>query len=269
MEINKINLKKYWQVFCLYRRLRFLRMLEYRTDTSFWLVVNVMWTIFQLFFMHAIVKVTGNIQGWGYYEMMLLFGIFNIMDFFTWGVFDGNMRLYTTAVYSGELSNYLTKPIDLQFTLMTQYNNFHNLFRSLLGVIMVAVASVNLGLTFSIFNLAYCLIAIACSILFLYSLWFMISTLSFWIEHFESSHFLLPNLRALWQFPRSFYSGSAAIVLNVIAPFGMITSLPAEALLGRASWINLGYFCIYTAVALYLSRRLLKFGLKKYQSAGG
>jgi len=259
------KLIKYWQIFWHMRRLHAMRMLEYRADFIFWLLISFMWTIFNFFFFAAIVNVTGVIAGWSTAEMYLLMAVFTILDSFIWSFFYNNMLQYTNDVFNGEFNKVLLKPIDSQFWLMTQNNNYANLLRFATGVGMLFWALRELELQPSILDFGLFLLLLSFSALFIYAVWFIISTLSFWVDKLDNINEIVPNVRRSFQVPHQVYTGIASTLFTVILPLGLVSSLPSEILLGRvSSWSTIFYFMTFTLITVLISRWFFNLSIKKY-----
>lgn len=262
------TIQKYWRLFWYMRKLHAMRMMEYRADFFFWLFVSTMWSIFNVFFFTIITTVSGNIAGWSLYEMYLIMGVFNLIDAFIWSFFYNNMLEYTNGIFSGELNKVLLKPINTQFWLMTQNNNYANILRFILGLAVTIWAAQQLQLQPSVWQIALFTVMLSISICFVYFLWFIVSTLSFWVEKLDNINEIVPNVRRTFQVPHQVYTGLASTVLTVILPLGLLSSVPSEILIGRvSSWQTVGYLALFTMGLILVSHLFLKLSIKKYSGA--
>lgn len=258
------RLSTHWQIFWLLRQMHLQRSFEYRANFWFWAGVSLMWTVFNFFFFDLIVGVSGTIGGWSRYEMYVLLSIFTMLDAVVWSFFYNNMATYTQSIFSGELSQVLTKPINPQFMIMIQNNNYTNIFRFVLGAGMLGWSLHQLRLDITLGQVIGFVIAFSCSLLFTYAVWFTLSTLAFWVDKLDNINEILPAARRLWEVPRSIYTGVLSTVLTVLIPLGLVSSLPAELLLGKSGWQWLSYFALATLIALWLSHQFFQFSIKKF-----
>lgn len=262
------TLRKYWRLFWYMRKLHAMRMMEYRANFFFWLFISTMWTIFNMFFFTIITNVSGAIAGWSLTEMYLIMGVFNIIDAFVWSFFYNNMMEYTNGIFSGDLNKVLVKPLNPQFWLMTQNNNYANIFRFFLGFGITLWAANRLQLHPSLPQVALFIFMILVSISFIYFLWFIVSTCSFWVEKLDNINEIVPNIRRTFQVPHQVYTGLASTVLTVILPLGLLTSVPSEILLGRvSSWLIVLYLGLFTLGLAVLSHIFFRYSIKKYSGA--
>lgn len=260
--------QSYWRVFWQFRKIQLMRLFEYRGNFFFWTLISIVWTLFNLFFFSLIIRAGGGIGGWNPQEIYLLLGIFTIIDSFTWSFFYHNMVLYTQAIYQGKLSQLLTKPIDTQFLLMVQSNSYTNAFRLFIGIAIFLFSYRQLGLTHNWWQWLIFVLLLVNSLMLLYALWFIISTLAFWVEKLDNINEIIPMLRRVFQVPRSIYTGVASFIFTVLFPLALISSIPSEFLLSKLSpqWFAISF--ILTAVAVLISRQFFHFSLKKYSGVG-
>jgi ABC-2 type transport system permease protein len=260
----KKRVTTYWQFFWKCRQVHLMRSMEYRTDFLFWGFVSVMWTIFNVFFFSLILNVSDSIAGWSAAEMYILLAIFTIVDAFTWSFFYHNMSQYTQTVFSGELSQVLLKPLDAQFMIMTQSNSYNNIFRLLLGILMLFWAVPQLSTPVTISQLITAGFLLALSLTFIYFLWFCISTLSFWVEKLDNINEVIPTIRRVFQVPADVFTGIASTIVTVILPLGLVTTLPSNAVRGGLNVGTVIYFFIFTFLLILFSRWFFFISIKKF-----
>lgn len=263
------TLKKYWRLFWHFRRLQLMRMMEYRANFIFWTLVTALWGTFNFFFLALMIEVgNGSIASWQRHEMYILIGVFNLSDGLVWSAMYHNMVEYSQQVFRGTLSGLLLKPVNTQFFLMTHVNNYNNFPRLILGFGAIA-----LGLRMGHITPSATQWLLACSLfavttLFLYFLWFILTTGSFWVERLNNINEVLPNLQRLWRFPSSIYTGVLSTIFTVALPLGLISTLPAEALLGRLNLGTAAYFTAFTIGLFLLGRWFFHVSLRQYASVG-
>ena len=256
--------KTYWRLFWHFRRIHLMKTLEYRSDLLFWSCISIMWTIFNFFLFDVMVNVSGSIGGWNRHELRVLIGIVTMLDALMYTLIYHCMKYYSQMVFSGEFNKVLLTPIDSQFLIMIHHNSFNNIFRFFIGIGAIALGLNSLGLQPNIFQVGLFVVLLGCSFMFLYSLWFMAATLSFYFERLDNINEVFPAVRRAWQVPRTVYTGFTSLLLTVIFPISLISSIPAEILLGRASFAWILYFFGVTVFTFTCSRIFYKLSLKRY-----
>lgn len=266
--MNYSRVATYWRVFLQYRKMWMMHLFTYRIDFFFWGFVSLMWTVFNLLFMEILIGISGNIGGWNRGQLYVLMGTFSILDAFTWSFLYNLFRQYTWQIFSGEFDFVLIKPVSTQFLVSVQRNSYNNIFRLILGIAIVMNGLSQLSFHPGVLDvLAY--IGLMCvGMIMIYSLWFMISTVAFYVERLDNINEIFPALRQVFQVPRTVYTGFFSTLFTVVLPLGLISSLPTEMLLGRFSGNLVLYFVMSTMFFFVLARIFFVHSVKKYAGAG-
>jgi ABC-2 type transport system permease protein len=266
--MNFREIKHRWNIFWKFRQLRLMAMMEYRTDFYFWATVSTCWTIINFFAFGLIANATGSIGGWNRSDMYVLVSTSTILAAFMWSFVYQNMTKYTESVFNGDFSSFLTKPVDTYYLMSIKENSYNNIFRLVIGIGMLGWTLHQGHYQVTLLNSILYIIFLSCSVIFIHSLWFIIATFSFWVERLDNINEILPANDRIWYFPRTAYSGVALILFNVVVPLSLMTSLPAEIILGRAAYTWMLYFFIFTVCTFSLSRWFFHVSIKKYSSVG-
>ncbi|MBP7700678.1 ABC-2 family transporter protein [Candidatus Woesebacteria bacterium] len=261
-------MKKYWKLFWHFRRTQLMKMMEYRGDFFFWMAVSVMWTAFNFFFYTIIIGNSKTISGWTYDEVLVLLSIFTMIDSFTWSVFYPNMINYSESIYQGNLSKLLLSPINSIFMILTQEATYHNVPRFFIGLVVLLKTLNKMNVEIFAVQIFLAIFVFGCAIIFLYSTWFILATLSFWAEKLTNINEIMPGLRAVYQMPAGIYTGITGFIITFIFPLGLVTTLPSEIILGRNSTAQIIYFFFFTILLANLSIMFYKFSIRKYSSVG-
>lgn len=261
-------MKKYWHIFWFYRKLAVMRLMEYRADFYFWMIVSVMWTIFNFFFFSLLLNLQGTIGGWGPWEMYALLGVFTMLDAFTWGFMAQNMWNYTHLIFSGELTRDLIKPLDPQFAVMMSQTSYNNIPRFLMGAVALGWSLHQLGIQPSLPSVLLFIVVFVAALLFVYSLWFMVATCAFFVEKLDNINEIIPAFRRMWQVPRSVYTGLSSTIFTVVFPVGLVSSLPTEVILNRP----VGWWAVYlvgiSLLTCVVSRLFFRYAARRFSGVG-
>lgn len=262
-------MKKYWELFWLFRKYRFMEMVEYRSDFLFWSIVSVMWTVFNFVFFTLIVNISGSIAGWDKAQLYVLLSVFTMLDAFTWSFMAKNMYEYTDDIFSGRLSLWLTKPVETQFLVMTQNNSYSNAPRLLIGMVMLVISIYYSHINLTLLDIIFGIITLSTGIMFMYLLWFSVATVTFYVGRLKNINEIVPAMRRIFQVPRNVFSGISSTALTVFLPLALVTSVPGEFFTGQGNILVAGYFMLWTLCLFLFSRWFFNFSLKKYASTGG
>lgn len=260
---------KYWNLFWLFRKNELMKMMEYRGDFFFWLVVSLMWTAFNYFFFYVIFGNTDSVAGWNQDELVIVLSFFTMVDALTWSVFWPNMSHYTQSVFNGELSTFLLKPANTVYLLTTAYSTYHNVPRFFVGLAVLVLTAIKLDISVSILHILLITLLLGTTVIFLYSGWFMLATLSLWVEKLQNINDIMPGFRRIYQIPRQVYTGFTSVLVTFIFPVGLVTTLPSEVLLRDIPWLFIAYYIGFSLVFGALSIAFFNYSIRKYSSVGG
>ncbi len=210
-----------------------------------------------------------SIKGWDYESTLALLGIYLFVSAIR-GLFIGPSLEALSGmdgeIMAGKFDFTLLRPINLQFLASFRYWQPFAIFDLLLGI-GVTIYSVTLhASSVSIAHLISFGLALSAGLVVMYAIILAFSALVFWSPGFMFT-WVFDGLFQLARYPIGLYPGWARQLLTWIIPVGVITTLPAQALMGKAALIDL-LAAIGLAFGLYLGAGLLfKFSVRRYSSA--
>ena len=101
----------------------------------------------------------------------------------------------------------------------------------------------------------------------LYAVWFMLTTTAFWFVKVENIPELFHSIFAAGRFPISAFPPWIRLLLTFVVPVAFITSVPAEAAVGRLDWATGAQAGAAAVVAFAASRAFWRLALRGYTSA--
>jgi ABC-2 type transport system permease protein len=208
-----------------------------------------------------------GLGGWSWPAAQVVLGAYTVLDGLTSTLLRPNLSRIVTHVQEGTLDFVLLKPIDSQFWLSLHTVSPAGLPELLVGLGLMAWAAPQAGasLTMPSLLLAACLLASAS--LILYALWFVLATTSIWfVKTWNATEVLRAALMA-GRYPVSAYPTALRTLFTLVLPVAFLTTVPAEALLGRLSWPWAAASVLVAAFVLALSRQFWRFALLFYTSA--
>lgn len=258
-------MKRYFQVLQLFWRTAIAAELEYRINfviaafTSFGGLVG---SLFSLFLFYQ----TGyTFAGWRWEEALIVVGIFTLLEGFSSTFLAPNLNRIVRHVQEGTLDFVLLKPISSQFWLSGHTISPWGLPDIIFGAIVVFYAGNRLGIHPSAYLIS--LIPLIFGLAILYSLWFMLGATSIWFVKIYNVTEVLRGLIEAGRYPMAAYPIAYQFFFTFIVPVAFLTTIPAEAMLGRTetSWmIGAGVLAI---ALLFVSRFFWRFALRFYTSA--
>ena len=204
-------------------------------------------------------------QDWSWPEAMIVLGIFTLLQGFAGTFLSPNLGRIVRHVQQGTLDFVLLKPMSSQFWLSTHTFSPWGLpdIPFGLGIIFYAGHQLNLSLG------DYCLgiIPLLLGLVILYSLWFMLGATSIWFVKIYNVTEVLRGLIEAGRYPMAAYPVAYRWFFTFVVPVVFLTSIPAEAMLGRThiTWI-IGAAGL--AIVLFtLSHLVWRLALRFYTSA--
>lgn len=238
--------------------------MEYRLNFVLAAVTSLGNLVGSLFAISLFYRNGANLGGWRWEEAMVVMGMAVFMEGFATTFLRPNVGRIVQHVREGTLDFVLLKPIDTQFWLSLRNLSIWGAPNLLYGVLVVVYAGrrLELGLPQFLRGLPPVLIGLVV----LYCIWFMLSTMSIWFVKVHNLTGLLRGLLDAGRYPTPAYPAVYRVVFTFVIPVTFLTTVPAAAIVGRASasvWAALtlaGVLCL-------LSRVFWHTALRFYSSA--
>ena len=241
--------------------------LEYRA--AFWAnaALSTFWLVWAALGAGAFFRFAPSIRGWTYNDLMVVLGVFFALNGLRQAVVTPNLSRMTEYVRMGTLDFLLTKPIGSQFMVSLRHVGVYNWLDPILGLGLIAIGLWRRGEALSPGSVLSFVVLIFCGALVLYSIALAIQCLAIWTVGGEGLDDVVEGVVEAGRFPVDMYRGFVRTVLTFGVPVALMTTFPAEALLGRSSS---GVLPIAIAVAgglFLLTSRLWKWSLRHYTGA--
>ncbi|MFN5922852.1 MAG: ABC transporter permease [Pseudanabaena sp.] len=232
--------------------------LEYRINfaiAALSSIGNLAGSLFGLFLFYR----TGyTFAGWQWEEAIVVLGIFTILEGFSTTFLAPNLSKIVQHVQNGTLDFVLLKPISSQFWLSARVISPWGFPNLIFGFCILFYAGSKIGLGIS--NYLFSLIPLIFGFISLYSIWFMLGATSIWFVKIYNVTEVLRGLMESGRYPMAAYPTSYRFFFTFVVPIAFLTTVPAEALLGRGE-------AIWTAGSIFLAIALLYASHKFWQSA--
>ncbi len=258
-------MRYYGKVLGLFWQTAIAAELEYRLNfviSSFSSLANLVGSIFSLYLFYR----TGySFQGWSWEEALIVLGIFTLLQGFSATLLIPNLNRIVEYVQQGTLDFVLLKPISSQFWLSARIFSPWGIPDLFFGFLIIFYAGNQLTIT--PINYLVSLFAIALGMMILYSIWFILGATSIWFVKIHNVTEVLRGLLEAGRYPIAAYPAGFRLFFTFIIPVAFLTTIPAEALLGRIAipWLfGAGVLAIFLLV---ISHLFWQFALKFYTSA--
>jgi len=258
----------------VYRYLRVLHLfwttalaaeMEYRLNFLIASLTSALGLIGSLFWLSLFYGSGSSIGGWSWPQAMLVIACFTLLQGMSATMLDANLSRIVSHVEKGTLDFVLLKPIDSQFWLSLRNLSPWGLPDVVLSLCLLGYAGQQLS--FGPENYLRGVAPIFLGMLVLYSLWFILGATSIWFVKVYNVTEVLRGLLETGRFPMSAYPVVVRVIFTTIVPVAFMTTVPAEAMLGRAGLAWQLAAAALAASLLVFSRWFWHLALRYYTSA--
>ncbi len=248
-------------------RMSVLAALQYRL--GFWTqgVLGILWSALGMAPLLVAATRLDSVAGWTPGELLLLTGCFmTIMGL--WSALLGPaLTASMNHIRRGTLDYVLLRPADaLVLCLVTEFAPW-SLIEALGGVLLIVGALVELGRMPGALEVAAALGLGLAGLLALYALGVLVLCASFRAMQLQNLTFLMEAVLDFGRWPAQVFRGALRVVFTYVVPLAVMTTYPAQALLGRLDGATV-FAALGTSVGLMLVARLLWLrALRGYSSA--
>jgi ABC-2 type transport system permease protein len=258
-------MKRYWKLIGLFWSTAIAAEMEYRLNfvvATLSSLGNLAGSIFSLFLFYR----TGyTFAGWSWEAALVVLGIFTLLQGFSSTFLAPNLNRIVRQVQEGTLDFVLLKPIRSQFWLSTHTLSPWGLPDLIFGSIIIGYAGNRLGL--GINNYLLSVVPLLFGLVILYSLWFMLGATSIWFVKIYNVTEVLRGLLEAGRYPMVAYPAAYRFFFTFVVPVTFLTTVPAEAMLGRGEFSWLIGAAVLAVALFWVSTRFWRFALRFYTSA--
>lgn len=210
-----------------------------------------------------------DFNGWGFFDTLLVTGIFmfiqSIKNLFIAPSLSSISGL-GGELWTGSFDFTLLKPLPTRLYISIRNWSPLSVLDIVISIVVICISVLNIGITQTPGNIIPFVLFLFIALLVLYSIMLILSSAAFWYLG-TPLLWILDSLMELGRYPVKIYPALFQNILTWVVPVGLIVSLPAEVLLGRAKSTEM-ILGLALAFALYLTSILFfKTSLKKYSSA--
>lgn len=248
--------------------------MEYRFNFFLEIFINIFTYVVTYIGIWIILEKFKTINGWEYYEVMLLYNL----NLVTYGlaclVFYIPMRSLDNLVKSGDFDSMLTRPINPFIHIILKQSYLGFLGHVLLGIVVFVICLGNLAISWSFENVVIFVLMLIGGTLIQASVIIFSGTLSLkFIQATAVMNTLIYNVRNFIDYPIKIYDKWIQILLTFVVPYAFVNFFPAEYLLGKQE--NLIAFPMFKygtvvigSIMFSISYLFFMSSLNNYQSTG-
>lgn len=245
------------------------QLMEYRVDFLTGATSFLVGQITNIVFISIIFSQIPHLQGFGYYEIIFIYG-FSLVPKGLDHLFTDNLwKVAWFIVRKGNFDKYLTRPINPLLHVIMEALQFDALGELITGIALMAIASVKLGIDYSVGKILLMLLAFVFGTVIYTAIKIAGAALALWMKSSGSILQVFYMTSDFAKYPVTIYNGFVKNIVTYIIPFAFTAYYPASYILrGNDPWFCFGVGTIIAAVLLTLSILLWNKGLSAYESAG-
>jgi len=229
------SLKLFW----ISLRISVLTELQYRVN----LYLQVMQSSFALATglgsLALIFSHTQTLAGWRPAELLAVLGVYLLIGGMVNMVIRPSVQRLMDDVRDGTLDFVLTKPEDAQVLVSVRQIEVWKLTDVVVGFVVIGVALWQLGANVGVLQTLGFALALGAGAAVTYSFLLILATCSFWFIKIQNIILIFSDVYEAGRWPVGIYPTWLRTVLTLIVPVAFAITVPAEALAGRLTIINL------------------------------
>lgn len=258
-------MRRYFQVLRLFWSTAIAAELEYRINFLISALTSLGGLVGSLFGLFLFYRTGYTFAGWRWEEALIVVGVFTLLEGFSSTFLAPNLNRIVRHVQEGTLDFVLLKPISSQFWLSGHTISPWGIPDIIFGAIVIFYAGTRLGIGVNAYLLS--LIPLVFGLAILYSLWFILGATSIWFVKIYNVTEVLRGLIEAGRYPMAAYPIAYQFFFTFIVPVAFLTTIPAEAMLGRVEFgwmVGAGGLAI---ALLFVAHSFWRFALRFYTSA--
>lgn len=224
--------------------------------------------LMQLLMFSAIYSQVGSIGNWDRSQMILFIGTFSIVNALSMTIFFFGLITIPEKIKSGDLDLYITKPVSSLFYLSFESMDLGSFPLVFASIALILYAATGMSVPISFLSVAgYIFLVILMTVLW-YDLMVIVRTIPFFIIQANFIETLEGEVLTLCtKIPGTLFKGPFKILFNLLLPYGLMATVPAQFFSGTLSGTGFLYSVVLVSVFHILTLQFWKFGLKHYKSA--
>jgi ABC-2 type transport system permease protein len=258
---------RYLRLFAIQLRISLASAMAYRANFLLEGAMSLVWMVTTLLPLVVLFNGRASVAGWDAPSSLVVMAYFLAVNAVLDGTISPSLVDLTGQIRSGSFDYVLLKPIDAQAMVSASRYELWKIF-DLLGAIAVAVyAFSRIGAPPTLGQLALGLGLFVTGIVAAYALWLLVAAASFWVVRLDNLMFLLGAVFDTARWPIQVFPGIWRFVFTFVIPVAVMTTYPAEALLGRLHAETAIATLAGSIVLLVVSRLVWRLAIRNYTSA--
>ena len=260
---------RYVRLFGVQLRASLLLAMQYRFDFVLDAFVEVFWMITALVPLMVAFQGGRALVGWSFPEALMVTGWFTFLEGVLEGAINPSLVSVVEHIRKGTLDFVLVKPADAQFLVSTARLQPWRSVNVITALIIFAWGFARLGRGPSGLAVTAAAVMMVAAVAVLYSLWILTVSAAFFVVRIDNLTHLFSAIFDAARWPIDVFPFVVRRFFTFVIPLALMTTYPAEALLGRLPPSTFVASLAGACVALAIARGVWKASIAHYTSAGG
>lgn len=262
-------MRRYARLFAVQVRTSMLLALQYRSDFLVEGGISLFFTATALTPLLVVFGARPTIAGWSFGEALVVTGFFTLLGAVLEGAIHPSLVAVVEHIRRGTLDLVLLKPADAQFLVSTQRFLPWRVTSVVAALAIFAYGFHRVGRWPSLAEIGVALLLLVAAVAVLYSLWILVVSAAFYVVKVDNLSYLFSSIFDAARWPASVFRGVLAWVFTFVIPLALLTTYPAQALLGQLRPTTFAGAIAGAVAFTVLGRRIWLRSLARYTSAGG
>jgi ABC-2 type transport system permease protein len=263
--------RRYFGLLRVQMRTATIGAMQYRADFVVRGFIALLWMAVALVPLIVVFGARQQVAGWTFAEALVVVAWFTLLKAILEGAVSPSLTAVVEHVRNGTLDFVLLKPADAQFLVSTAKFEPWRVIDLLGALAIFAYAFRLLGRWPHPAQFALALVFLVLATVTLYSIWILVVSAAFWVVKVDNLSYLFGSLFDAGRWPidvfRGVFRGALRFAFTFIFPLALMTTYPAQALLGKLAPSTALYALGGGVVFATVSRQVWKRALRMYTSA--
>lgn len=260
-------MSRYLRLFAVQLRASLLLGLQYRADFLIDGIISVFWALTAVIPLFVVFQDRTRVAGWTFGESVIVVGWFTLLEGILEGGINPSLANVVEHIRQGTLDFILLKPADAQFLVSTARFELWRVTNAFTALAMFGYGLSKVGHMPTVGGILSAGVLLCASTLVLYSLWIITVSAAFYVVRVDNLTFLFNAIFDAARWPVSVFRGVIRFVFTFVVPLAVMTTFPAEALLGRLPGRVVGFSVLGAIGFAGVARWVWLRSIARYTSA--
>ncbi len=243
--------------------------MQYRADFLLDGIVGILWTAAGIVPLVVVFQARATVAGWRFGESLVVIGWFTFLEGILEGAINPSLASVVEHVRKGTLDFVLLKPADAQFLVSTARIQPWRGINVLTALGIFVWAFRLLGQRPTIAAMGAASLSLLTAVTVLYSLKSLAVSAAFYVVRIDNLTHLFDSVFDAARWPVTIFRGVVRLVFTFLVPIALMTTYPAQALLGTLPARTLCAAVVGAVTAFTVARIVWQASIARYTSAGG